>query len=322
MGRNDRAVVAGLAGIGGGIGWIVGPALVGVVPWYLEVAPFVAPVLLVALGGLADRYYETVADATDGTTGMWSLGCGFALLSVAGVAGLFAGGGVAEAVLVWLPATIGLVAVAVGTGLLGWGLYRAMVLSKAGCAVVVLGLPVALLVNPLSAESVGVAVGFYGVAWVLLGWVLLTSAGPVPVLDSLASRFQGHASVRGVVVGAVGGLLTVAGAASLWSVALGGSPRLGGDPVVVGGLHLATGVLTWLVLLVEPDQARDAVWSLGAFYVLLSVGQVVGLLAVLNVGSLGGAPLLLVVHLVVGVALLGAAADGAVVSWFAPQPAR
>lgn len=164
-----RARGVAALGMGGGLGWAVLPAAVGT-PAGPVLAVGSALALTVAVAGLFHWYEPSLGLA--GRTGSIIAGSGLAIIAVA--AG-FSAIGPRQPVLTG--AFVGVAAVAVGSATLAVDWYRAGLVPPATALAVAVAIPLSVLVNATLVRLLGVGIGLYGLAWVILGYHVWTEAG-------------------------------------------------------------------------------------------------------------------------------------------------
>jgi hypothetical protein len=162
-----RVRASGVAGILGGLAWAALPmALATVVGPYLAVVA--ALLLLFAVAGFYRWHEESFGAA--GRVGTSILGMGLSIV--------VAGAGMAVVGLTGLAVTTGVLAVAllaIGSATLAVGCYRAEVLPFPTVLALGVGVPLSAFVNN-TLRLFGVAIGVYGLVWVLIGYHVFAEA--------------------------------------------------------------------------------------------------------------------------------------------------
>lgn len=182
----------GFLAVAGGLLWALGPLVDGLLS-AVELLLWVPPLLLLVA---TRRVHERDGARLYAHRG---LRLGFGALCVAGLVNAVAvltQGGLVFLALVGLPAVVGVVLVAVGSAGIARDWWRAEPVPRWLAVLFGVALPLDPLVNGLLASIVSFGISVYGLAWVLVGGVLL--GRPTALLwgessdDTLSTRGAGE----------------------------------------------------------------------------------------------------------------------------------
>ncbi|MFC5970565.1 hypothetical protein ACFPYI_04400 [Halomarina salina] len=160
--------LSGITAIGGGLLWALVPLLDGIYPTY-ELLVGILPLLLAGgVYGIHRTYDTSRSDIV-----LMASGLGFLLVAalIFTWARLTAGS-IAFVLLTGLPAGVGMVLVALGTGKLAHRLWKLDAMPSWLAVGFSAALPLDPLVNALVTPLFSFGVSVYGLSWILVGWWL------------------------------------------------------------------------------------------------------------------------------------------------------
>ncbi len=206
--RTRNALLAAL----GGLLWTALPALDGPLPTVVLLAPLIPPLLGFGVLEVWSRYREAYGTAGRVGVALSALGLCFVFVPALLYATTDFGTQPLGALVLAIPAGVGVFSLWAGTVSLALALRNCGVVGTPLAVAFALALPASLLVNALMTPALGVGVGVYGLAWVAVATRL---ARPAEASADVTPRSRLDVSPHRLVAGIVGLVLVGVGAPGL-----------------------------------------------------------------------------------------------------------